>query len=99
MRQFVMPIVFLAATAAFSQTPAEGTASVTEKPSQSEQAQFQTTFHVRYISGTNVYIDGGRNAGLVEGTKLILKQDPKKPNGDPSNVALEPGIIAKLRVV
>lgn len=99
MRRFALPIVFLAATASFSQKPAEGTAPVPEQSSQSEQTQFLTTFHVRYISGTNVYIDGGRNAGLVEGTNLILKQDPKKPNGDPSNVALEPGIIAKLRVV
>jgi len=96
MRQFVFPIVLLAATtASFSQAPAEGKTAAPE----SEQAQLQTVFHVRFISGTNVYIDGGRNAGLVEGTKLILKQDPKKLAGDPSNVALEPGIIAKLRVV
>ncbi len=99
MRRLVLPIVLFAATASFSQTPAEGTASAPQQPSQAEQTQFHTTFHVRYISGTNVYIDGGRNAGLVEGTKLILKQDPKKPDSDPSNVALEPGIIAKLRVV
>jgi len=96
MHRIVMPIVFLAATtASFSQVPAEGKDSAP----QSEQAQLQTVFHVRFISGTNVYIDGGRNAGLVEGTKLILKQDPKKLAGDPTNVALEPGIIAKLRVV
>jgi hypothetical protein len=87
--------VFLAATASFSQQPAASP----PVSAQSEQAPIQTVFHVRFISGTNVYIDAGRNAGLVEGTKLILKQDPKKPNGDPSNVALEPGIIAKLRVV
>ncbi len=54
---------------------------------------------MRYISGANVYIDGGRSAGLAEGTKLILKQDPKKPAGDPSNAALQPGIVAKLTVV
>jgi len=96
MHRIVIPIVFLAATtASFSQVPAEGKDSAP----QSEQAQLQTVFHVRFISGTNVYIDGGRNAGLVEGTKLILKQDPKKLAGDPTNVALEPGIIAKLRVV
>jgi len=95
MRQLVIPIVFLAATAAFPQQPA-----VSQAPAaQSEQAPMQTTFHVRFISGTNVYIDGGRNAGLAEGMKLILKQDPKKSAEDPSNLALEPGIIAKLKVV
>jgi hypothetical protein len=95
MRQYLTPIVFLAATAAFPQQPA-----VSQAPAaQSEQAPMQTTFHVRFISGTNVYIDGGRNAGLAEGMKLILKQDPKKSAEDPSNLALEPGIIAKLKVV
>jgi len=95
MNRLVLPIVFLASTVAFPQEP------VDSKPAASEsvQAELHTVFHVRYISGTNVYIDGGRSAGLAEGTKLILKQDPKKPNGDPSNIALEPGIIAKLRVV
>ncbi|KAA6456496.1 hypothetical protein DYQ86_25525 [Acidobacteria bacterium AB60] len=96
MRRLAIPIVFLAASAAAypQQAPAGATATT-----QSEQAPIRTVFHVRYISGTSVYIDGGRNSGLAEGTKLILKQDPKKPNGDPSNVALEPGIIAKLKVV
>ena len=66
---------------------------------QSEAAPVRTEFHVRYISGSDVYIDGGRTAGLAEGSKLILKQDPKKRAGDPSNAALEPGIVAKLKVV
>jgi hypothetical protein len=46
-----------------------------------------------------VYIDGGRDIGLAEGTALILKQDPTKPTSDPLNVPIEPGIIAKLTVV
>jgi hypothetical protein len=62
-------------------------------------ASIKRNFHVRYISGTDVYIDGGRDAGLAEGTKLVLKQDPTKPDQDMSNVALEPGVIAKLTVV
>ena len=46
-----------------------------------------------------MYIDGGRDAGLSEGMALILKQDPTKPANDASNSAIEPGIIARLKVV
>jgi hypothetical protein len=56
-------------------------------------------FHVLYINGANVYIDGGRNDGLGEGTKLVLKQDPTKPVKDGENAPVEPGVIAKLTVV
>lgn len=59
----------------------------------------RTAFHVRYINGTNVYIDGGRDAGITEGTKLVLKQNPAKTAKSGENVALEPGVIAKLTVV
>lgn len=82
--------------------PAFGTQQSTqgvESSAQSSSAPIRTEFHVRYVSGTNVYIDAGRNAGLAEGTKLVLKQDPAKPANDPSNVALEPGIIARMTVV
>src|SRR5579872_827976 len=56
-------------------------------------------FQIRYVNGSNVYIDGGRDTGLSEGTKLVLKQDPTKPADDSSNGAIEPGVIAKLTVV
>jgi len=59
----------------------------------------RTQFRVRYINGSDVYIDGGRNDGLEEGMKLVLKQDPTKPASAPANAALEPGIIARLTVV
>jgi hypothetical protein len=62
-------------------------------------APIRTSFHIRYISGNNVYIDGGRDAGLVEGTKLVLKQDPTKSETDNTNSAIEPGVIAKFTVV
>jgi hypothetical protein len=58
----------------------------------------RSAFHVRYVNGPNVYVDGGRNAGLAEGTKLLLKQDPTKGN-EPANAAIEPGVIAKLTVI
>lgn len=65
---------------------------------QTKAASMRTTFHVRYVDGADVYIDGGRNAGLVEGMKLVLKQDPVKP-ADKTNTALEPGIVARLTVI
>ncbi|MDR3733924.1 MAG: hypothetical protein P4L10_00130, partial [Acidobacteriaceae bacterium] len=54
---------------------------------------------MRYINGADVYINGGRTSGLTEGTILVLKQDPTKATDDPLNKAIEPGIVAKLRVV
>jgi hypothetical protein len=65
----------------------------------SKVAPIRNQFHVRYVNGANVYIDGGRNDGLEEGTKLVLKQDPTKPVKDGENVPIEPGVIARLTVV
>ena len=95
MRRLVIPLVVLAAAVCISQEPAEAPTTA----QQSATAPVRTEFHVKFISGANVYIDGGRSAGLAEGTQLILKQNPTKPAGDPSNIALQPGIIAKLKVV
>ncbi len=67
--------------------------------SQSTPAPVRSTFQVRYVSGTNVYIDAGRDAGLAEGIVLVLKQDPKKPATDASNASIDPGVIARLKVV
>jgi hypothetical protein len=101
MQRSVLFLVLSATTASFSQEPASNQTPVPNQPPapQSAAAPVRTEFHVRYISGTSVYIDAGRNAGLAEGSKLILKQDPTKPDGDPSNAAIEPGIVAKLKVV
>src|ERR1039458_6961530 len=62
-------------------------------------APVRTEFRVRYINGSNVYVDGGRDAGLAEGTKLVLKQDPAKPAKDGEDSAFAPGIVARLTVV
>jgi hypothetical protein len=40
---------------------------------QTQEAQLQTTFHVRYIAEESVYIDGGRSSGLSEGMLLTVK--------------------------
>lgn len=66
---------------------------------QSNPVPVRRSFQVRYVNGPNVYIDGGRDAGLAEGTALVLKQDPTKPANDTANAAIEPGIVAKLTVV
>lgn len=64
---------------------------------QSAGTPIRTEFRVQYVNGNNAYVDGGREAGLAEGTELIIKQDPTKSG--PGNAPIEPGVIAKLRVV
>lgn len=67
------------------------------QPPESAPAQMRTEFQVQYVNGNNAYIDGGRDAGLQEGTALVLKQNPTKDSA--GNRPIEPGIIAKLKVV
>lgn len=64
---------------------------------QSPPANIRSEFHVQYVNGSDAYIDGGREAGLQEGTELVLKQDPTKAST--GNTPIAPGIIAKLKVV
>jgi hypothetical protein len=59
----------------------------------------RTDFQIRYINGSSVYIDGGTTSGLREGTELILKQSTSLSDQDPANAAIEPGVIARLKVV
>jgi hypothetical protein len=77
-------------------TPAVAPAAAVAPP---QSAPMRTDFHVRYINGTNVYIDGGISSGLAEGAELILKQDTSMAEHDAANSAIEPGVIAKLKVV
>ncbi len=58
----------------------------------------RTEFQVRYVNGTDVYIDAGRDAGLAPGTKVLLKQSPGKVS-DGSDASVEPGVVAMLTVV
>jgi hypothetical protein len=87
-----LPFIFLIPLCAAQQSEQSTNAQTTAAP-------IQSAFHVRYISGTSVYIDGGRDAGLLEGTKLILKQSTSGAMPSDKNRPLEPGIIAKLSVV
>src|ERR1035437_5576107 len=105
MRHNLLTVTILVSTVCAAQQPAlappaSAPAEAAQTlPARTATAPSRTEFHVKYISGSSVYIDGGREAGLAEGTKLVLKQDPTKPEKDPSNAALEPGVIAKLTVV
>ena len=106
MRHNLLTIAALVSTVCCAQQPAlapttPGNLTEQAKPvtTPAPTVPTRTQFRARYINGSNVYIDGGRNDGLDEGTKLVLKQDPTKPATDASNAALEPGVVAKLTVV
>jgi hypothetical protein len=43
-------------------------------PAQDKQEKMQTAFSVKYVSADAVYLEGGGNAGLATGQKLIIKQ-------------------------
>ena len=73
------------------------TPETTAPTKESASTPMRTAFRVQYINGTNAYIDGGRDAGLSEGTVLVLKLDPAKADTDRS--AIEPGVIARLKIV
>lgn len=102
MRQFIVTcsLIFYAAFASAQQPNADvGQTASAASPSANAAAPVRAEFHVRYINGTSVYIDAGRDAGLSEGTSLILKQETSNAVADAQNAAVEPGIIAKLQVV
>ncbi len=61
--------------------------------------QVRTEFHVRYVTGTSVYIDGGRGDGLAEGTILVLKQTQSQSTQPDQDKVIEPGVVARLKIV
>lgn len=94
MRYKLLPLFITICANAWSQSPApqqDGAAATPAVP-------LSRQFHVRYVNGQSVYIDGGRDAGLAEGTKLVIKQDPAK-SAEGANASLEPGVVAKLTVI
>jgi len=93
----ILAVLLFASVAIAQQQGAEPAPSLDAKPA-TTTAPVRSEFHVRYVNGTNVYIDAGRDAGLVEGTALVLKQSTSN-SADGQNAAVEPGIIAKLQVV
>jgi hypothetical protein len=65
----------------------------------SDAAPARTDFHIKYVSGTDVYIDGGTSSGLVEGSELILKQKTSLSDQDSAATSLQPGVVARLKVI
>ncbi len=82
-----------------AQQQAEIAPQQADPPPASRPAPVHSDFRVKYVNGSDVYVDGGRDSGLTEGTALVLKQafSGGEPSGDEK--ALEPGILAKLTVV
>jgi hypothetical protein len=64
-----------------------------------EAAPGRTDFHVKYVAGKDVYIDGGASSGLAEGTELILKQNTALTDQQAAATTLAPGIVARLKVI
>ena len=62
-------------------------------------APTRSDFRVKYVSGTDVYIDGGTSSGLAEGTELILKQKTSLTDAEAAGTMIEPGIVARLKVI
>jgi len=99
MRHTFLPLVLLVLPICAAQEATAPTTAAPEAKAPTVTAETRTQFHVRYISGSDVYIDGGRDAGLADGTKLVLKQDPNRAPKDGVEAALEPGVVAKLTVL
>lgn len=67
----------------------------------------RASFRVRYVASDAVYVEGGRSAGLSEGTKLVIKAEPAAAAKSEGNAATESlaadaesaGIVATLKVV
>lgn len=77
MRMDRMTLVLLGMALAASGQNAEPAAANVETHG-TAPLEVRTTFHVRYVSGNNVYVDGGRSANLAEGMHLVLQGEPAK---------------------
>jgi hypothetical protein len=64
---------------------------------QEPQAQVHTTFRIKYVTAGSVYLEAGRDSGLVEGMELVVPQSTSDDGA--KEAALEPGILAHLRVI
>jgi hypothetical protein len=91
------PVWFSLLLVATLSSPAQQPGADAAAPSQA--APMRTEFQVRYVNGTDVYIDAGRDAGLAPGTKVVLKQSPGKVGDGSADAPVEPGVVATLTVV
>jgi hypothetical protein len=63
---------------------------------QQPNAEIRVAFRVKYVADGAAYLDGGRNDGLSEGIKLVVRD---RASGAPSAETAEVGpVVAELRV-
>ncbi len=78
----------------------ENTAPQTKATSAADQVR--SSFHIRYVNENEIYIDGGRDAGLAEGSQLELRKPFKageeRQDNDFNNTAAS-NVLAHLTVV
>jgi hypothetical protein len=86
-----------AVTKSSAEQPA-GAGQPAEVPATTDSSDLHTMFKVKYVAEGVVYLDAGRNAGLAEGMKLVIREStasPTSPNAD----AADPGKLADLVVI
>ncbi len=95
MRYQILMLLVLAAPV----SPAQEAVGSVPSAALPDAAPARTDFRVKYVSGTDVYIDGGTSSGLQEGTELILKQKTSLSDQEAAATSIEPGVIARLKVI
>ena len=93
--RYAPPSLLLLAVLLFDVHPAHSQV----EPAQTAPTPVRRDFHIRYVNNSNAYIDAGRDAGLAEGMKLVLKQDPTSTPAPGAAAPLEAGVLAKLTIV
>lgn len=93
---FLLLLVLAAPVCSAQQTLVSASGSSALAPG---AAPGRTDFHVKYVSGNDVYIDGGSSSGLAQGTELILRQSTALTDQQAAGTTLAPGIVARLKVI
>ncbi len=93
MRGFITSLFLIASVTCTAQGPFSDGATT------SLAASVRTEFRVKYVNGTEVYLDGGRNFGLAEGKSMVLKQAPSKKDTAGQEKSLDSGVLARLTVI
>ncbi|ABF39475.1 hypothetical protein Acid345_0470 [Candidatus Koribacter versatilis Ellin345] len=60
--------------------------------------EVKTEFHIRYVAGGSVYIDGGRNAGLTAGMRLNIALPPS-PSSEAAQQQNAVAASAELKIL
>ena len=79
-------------------TPAEADAPITGQQIRQPNPEIRVAFQVKYVADGVAYLDSGRNAGLAEGMKLVVR-DGESPSVL-TGINLQQGkIIAELEIL